>query len=74
MNEDGTNLDINTLFPESYDLIIDSLFGFSFKGPVKTPYSLILDILKLYQSKVFSVDIPSGWDVELGNNSDLFTP
>lgn len=50
----------------NFDLIIDTLFGFSFKGPIKSPYDQIISALKNNEGKVFSVDIPSGWDVEKG--------
>lgn len=54
------------LFLKEYDLLIDSLFGFSFKGPVKKPYDTVLDGMKNSGIDIFSIDIPSGWDVELG--------
>lgn len=53
-------------FYNKFDLIIDTLFGFSFKGPIKSPYDKIISALKNNGGKVFSVDIPSGWDVEQG--------
>lgn len=50
-------------------MIVDGIFGFSFKPPVREPYDKILDGFKEIKNKVpiFSIDIPSGWDVEKGN-------
>ena len=57
----------------SYDLIIDALFGFSFKGEPREPLATILRQIIAYQSNlnipILSVDIPSGWHVEDGNIS-----
>ena len=35
---------------------------------------MILDALKTTSTPIFSVDIPSGWDVEKGNINNTFTP
>jgi NAD(P)H-hydrate epimerase len=50
-----------------YDLILDALFGFSFKGPVRDAYSPIIAAIATTNTPVLSVDIPSGWDVEKGD-------
>nr|CAG4647296.1 EOG090X0AXR [Megafenestra aurita]SVE92574.1 EOG090X0AXR [Megafenestra aurita] len=49
-----------------YSLVIDALFGFSFKPPVRQEFQEIMQ--KLYQTSTpcCSIDIPSGWDVETG--------
>jgi NAD(P)H-hydrate epimerase len=65
-----------------YDLIIDCMFGFSFKGDVRPPFDEIIKVniilieKKLNETKVkiVSVDIPSGWDVEKGNTMSTFNP
>ncbi|KAM4663096.1 NAD(P)H-hydrate epimerase [Discoglossus pictus] len=51
----------------AYNLVIDALFGFSFKGAVREPFGNILNTLKHVTIPIASVDIPSGWDVEKGN-------
>ncbi|XP_076438762.1 NAD(P)H-hydrate epimerase-like isoform X2 [Babylonia areolata] len=53
---------------DSYDLIVDALFGFSFKGPPRPQFQEILDKLKAVEKEVpvCSIDVPSGWDVEKG--------
>jgi NAD(P)H-hydrate epimerase len=64
----------------SLGLVVDALFGFSFKPPVRPDFEPLMEILTHAQSKkipVVSVDIPSGWDVEKGppeNKSLYFMP
>lgn len=59
----------------SYSIIIDALFGFSFKGPVREEYKPIIQYMATTNIPVLSVDIPSGWDVELGDIYETaFTP
>ncbi|PWN52290.1 YjeF N-terminal domain-like protein [Violaceomyces palustris] len=66
------------------DVVLDSVFGFSFKGEPREPFKAALQNL-CYESRVefearrpmppiISVDIPSSWDVEQGNVSKAFTP
>ena len=49
-----------------FQFIIDAIFGFSFKLPIRSPYDYIINELKLTKIPILSVDIPSGWDVENG--------
>ncbi|XP_072346647.1 NAD(P)H-hydrate epimerase isoform X1 [Scyliorhinus torazame] len=49
-----------------YNLIVDAIFGFSFKGQVREPFAAILGTLEGVTIPIASVDIPSGWDVEKG--------
>jgi len=58
---------------KDYKVIVDALFGFSFKPPVRPEFEGILR--KLSQlgengTPIVSVDIPSGWHVENGPPSD----
>ncbi|KAH3668714.1 hypothetical protein OGAPHI_002468 [Ogataea philodendri] len=62
---------VSDLPPElkSCDLIIDSLFGFSFKPPIRSPFdSVIAQMLDAQNNgkHIVAVDIPSGWDVDAG--------
>lgn len=51
-----------------YSIIVDALFGFSFKGPAREPYAAAMKQFLIQSvSPVLSVDIPSGWDVEKGD-------
>ncbi|KIX09489.1 YjeF family domain-containing protein [Rhinocladiella mackenziei CBS 650.93] len=51
---------------ESADLVIDSLFGFSFRPPVRPPFDTALSRIISSHKPILSVDIPSSWDVEGG--------
>jgi len=50
------------------DLILDAVFGFSFQPPIRSPFDAVLPLLNESQRPIVSVDIPSGWDVEKGDN------
>ncbi|THU97125.1 YjeF N-terminal domain-like protein [Dendrothele bispora CBS 962.96] len=51
----------------SSDVILDAIFGFSFKPPIRAPFDSVLPLLTESKLPIVSVDIPSGWDVEKGN-------
>jgi len=55
----------------SYGLIVDAIFGFSYKPPLRSPFDKVLPALNKAGLPIFSVDIPSGWDVEKGNIYDV---
>lgn len=55
---------------EKYALIVDALFGFSFKPPVRESFVPIIKLMRDSNVPVASIDIPSGWDVENGPTSD----
>lgn len=67
-----TQLDeVKTLLEKrgSVKIIVDSLFGFSFKPPIRAPFDDLITFLSVNHSKIpdiVSVDIPSGWDVDNG--------
>ena len=54
----------------SSDVVLDAIFGFSFKPPVRAPFDEVLPLLTKSGLPIVSVDIPSGWDVEGGRPSD----
>ncbi|XP_017296112.1 NAD(P)H-hydrate epimerase isoform X1 [Kryptolebias marmoratus] len=56
---------------EVYNLVVDAIFGFSFKGSVREPFGSILAELKKSTVPIASIDIPSGWDVEQGSADGL---
>lgn len=49
-----------------YRLIVDGLFGFSFKPPIRDAFKDVMDLMIESGVPVVSVDIPSGWNVESG--------
>ncbi|XP_034105228.1 NAD(P)H-hydrate epimerase isoform X1 [Drosophila albomicans] len=55
---------------DSYDLIVDALFGFSFKPPVRPDFVPVVELLQQTKLPIASIDIPSGWDVEQGKLND----
>ncbi|VDN00797.1 unnamed protein product [Thelazia callipaeda] len=55
-------LDMKTKF----NLVVDALFGFSFKPPLRQPFDQLIDAVNKSSLPVVAVDIPSGWDVEKG--------
>ena len=55
-----------------YALLVDSIFGFSFKGEPREPFRSILQTMQTWQTEtpnamVLSVDVPSGWNVDQGD-------
>ena len=48
------------------DIVLDAIFGFSFKPPVRAPFDSALPLIAKSGLPIISVDIPSGWDVEEG--------
>ncbi|CAG9529688.1 unnamed protein product [Cercopithifilaria johnstoni] len=49
-----------------FTLVVDALFGFSFKPPLREPFDEIIEAVNKSSLPVVSIDIPSGWDVEKG--------
>jgi len=56
----------NPTITQNYDIIVDALFGFSYKPPTERDFIYIIDMLKNATIPICSIDIPSGWDVESG--------
>jgi len=56
---------------QSSDVILDAIFGFSFKPPIRAPFDVALPLLADSGLPIVSVDIPSGWDVEKGNTAGV---
>jgi len=48
-------------------LIVDALFGFSFDGPSREPFTTIIEKMSKSVIPVISIDIPSGWNVDKGD-------
>lgn len=45
---------------KDYSVIVDAIFGFSFRPPLKPPFDKILSLVAQTKVPVVSVDIPSG--------------
>ncbi|KAJ7520190.1 hypothetical protein O6H91_20G071200 [Diphasiastrum complanatum] len=50
----------------SFDVVVDAIFGFSFRGQPRPPFDALIQKL-VGLPNVVSVDIPSGWHVEEGD-------
>lgn len=48
------------------DVVVDAIFGFSFKGEVREPFPSVISALAATKKKVLAVDAPSSWDIEMG--------
>ncbi len=51
----------------SFGLVVDGLFGFSFQGPVRSPFDEIIRSFRNTKTPILSIDLPSGWDVNDGD-------
>jgi NAD(P)H-hydrate epimerase len=63
------HIPFTTDFPGSLattDLLIDALFGFSFRPPVRKPFDKIIPLIEKTDKPVLAVDIPSCWNVDGG--------
>ncbi|KAI0755053.1 YjeF N-terminal domain-like protein [Daedaleopsis nitida] len=71
------NMKIQTLEPSqdtnslksalaSSDVILDAIFGFSFKPPVRAPFDAALPLIANSGLPIVSIDVPSGWNVDEG--------
>ncbi|KAK3713998.1 hypothetical protein QZH41_018779 [Actinostola sp. cb2023] len=68
---------------KEYRLVVDAIFGFSFKGDVRAPFDDVLRTFQDVKVPLCSIDVPSGsflyvhlmiddgWDVEKGNPEGL---
>ena len=45
---------------KEYHVVMDAIFGFSFKGAVRAPFDDILSSLRRVKTPICSVDVPSG--------------
>jgi NAD(P)H-hydrate epimerase len=69
--------DLNVPFVDDFtsslketDHIVDAIFGFSFSGPVREPFSTVIQALEDTHIPVISVDAPSSWEIESGPPSE----
>lgn len=57
-----------TSLNKDYDVILDGIFGFSFKGDsIRSPFDRIMDSIRKCDVPIVSIDVPSGWHVESGD-------
>ncbi|XP_022659684.1 NAD(P)H-hydrate epimerase-like isoform X2 [Varroa destructor] len=63
-----------TLVDQNFALVVDALFGFGFRPPVRPEFVEVLQKLCKFKTPIVSVDVPSGWDVEMGPHADSIKP
>jgi len=51
---------------EKCSFVVDSIFGYSFKPPVRGIFADVIAAVNASKKPVLAVDVPSGWDVEAG--------
>lgn len=56
---------------ELYELVVDAIFGFSFKGDVREPFHSILSVLSGLTVPIASIDIPSGAETQVARGLAL---
>lgn len=56
---------------ELYELVVDAIFGFSFKGDVREPFHSILGVLSGLTVPIASIDIPSGAGTQMVRGSGV---
>lgn len=55
-----------------YRFIVDGLFGFSFRPPVREAFLDVMNLMTETDKPIVSIDIPSGWNVETGPEGETF--
>ncbi|WP_113628016.1 bifunctional ADP-dependent NAD(P)H-hydrate dehydratase/NAD(P)H-hydrate epimerase [Pectobacterium peruviense] len=58
--------DVDTLWPEGIDLIIDGLLGTGLSAVPREPYATLITQANAYPAPIISLDIPSGLHAETG--------
>ena len=58
---------------DSFQLLVDAIFGFSFSGSIRAPFDKIITSVNNSKLPVVAVDIPSGWNVEEGKENENYT-
>ncbi|CAB3407666.1 unnamed protein product [Caenorhabditis bovis] len=69
-----SDIPVNSNLPQdlkTFNLIVDALFGFSFVPPIRDPFNDIIKSVVDSGVRVFSIDIPSGWNVETGASEGI---
>eukprot|EP00850_Spirogloea_muscicola_P010451 SM000061S19278 [mRNA] locus=s61:502661:506248:+ [translate_table: standard] len=67
--------DLPSDLASEFDLVVDAIFGFSFRGAPRPPFDTILQQLASLEGaarpQIVSVDVPSGWHVEEGDTTGV---
>lgn len=70
---ENLNISFTKDFPAAIreaNIVVDSIFGFSFSGEVREPFPSAIEALAQSSVPVLAVDAPSSWNIEDGPPSD----
>lgn len=60
---------------DDYAVIVDAIFGFSFRGEPRPPFDAVLKTIQTASNAVtVAVDVPSGWSVDGEDDEELWMP
>jgi NAD(P)H-hydrate epimerase len=59
--------DLPDALKDHFQLVLDGIFGYSFKGDIRAPFDTLIPTLNKSGVPIVAIDIPSGWDVEEGD-------
>jgi len=53
---------------KEYDVIVDAIFGYSFKGSsLRAPFDAAVKLINDSTLPIVALDVPSGWDIDKGD-------
>lgn len=64
----GVKIGEEVHIPDDTTIIVDAIFGFSFRGPAREPFAAAIKAMNDHGAPVLCVDVPSGWDVNKGES------
>nr|VZH99835.1 unnamed protein product [Spirometra erinaceieuropaei] len=63
------------ILESSYELIVDALFGFGFRPPLKGDFAEVAHQISTLKLPLICIDVPSGWEMtEKTTSEDLLQP
>lgn len=68
-----SDIEVHEKLPDNFlsnDIIVDAVFGFSYKPPLRSEYRDLLNSIVSSGKKLVCVDVPSGWSVNDGPPED----
>ncbi|WJV53416.1 bifunctional ADP-dependent NAD(P)H-hydrate dehydratase/NAD(P)H-hydrate epimerase [Pectobacteriaceae bacterium CE90] len=68
LEQGGTELDTEALWPEHIDIIVDGLLGTGLLSAPKMPYDELIERVNHCPAPVMALDIPSGLNAETGHH------
>nr|CDS29141.1 apolipoprotein A I binding protein [Hymenolepis microstoma] len=64
-----------SILESSYDLIVDALFGFGFRPPLRPEFDDVIQRIASLKVPLASIDVPSGWEInERTETEDVLQP